>query len=267
MNFFLEIISTNQRLCETFFVFFLVSLLGYSVAMIETNCSLSIVTYQNHHSKFSLDSQVFVISGGAPHLSMASEDDILDLDLETLALPSHSSRDTGYRRKSSDFGLKSGLENGESSLDNIFGSPNTGQTFESSSQMLRRQSLLGSRIFEEKSSTTRTLREVETIGSETIPFIPDISDIDTTENVETPNVVVNTLVNLKDLGTEITKGRAFSEINGTDISILSSRLISEDLLVEQDIPWTWESLLSEVSSILEGDNPESNTPINRIEYL
>lgn len=133
--------------------------------------------------------------------------------------------------------------------------------------MLRKQSLASSRIFEEKSSSNRILREVESIGSETISFIPDISDIETTENIETPNVVVNTLVNLKDLGTEITKRRAFSEINGIDISILSSRLISEDLLLEEDIPWTWESLLSEVSSILEGDNRESNSPINRIEYL
>lgn len=68
------------------------------------------------------------------YMSMASEDDILDLDLETLTLPSHSSRDTGYRRKSSDFGSRSGLENEETSLDNIFGTSNTEQVGRSRSK-------------------------------------------------------------------------------------------------------------------------------------
>jgi len=122
-----------------------------------------------------------------------------------------------------------------------------------------------SRVFDEMKHT-RTVRKVESTESETIPFIPDISDIEATESTGTSNMVTNKLVNLKDLGTEIIKRKTSSEINGIDISILSSRLISENLLIEEDISWTWESLLSEVSTILEGD-VESSTPINRIEYL
>jgi len=58
---------------------------------------------------------------------MASDDDILDLDLETLSIPSHSNREPEYRRRNSYFGSKSGLENDENSLENIFETENSVQ--------------------------------------------------------------------------------------------------------------------------------------------
>ena len=52
------------------------------------------------------------------------------------------------------------------------------------------------------------------------------------------------------------KHQAFSNLCSTDSTILSTRLISQPMVKEDDIPWTWDSLISEVGSYIESNEKE-----------
>lgn len=102
-------------------------------------------------------------------------------------------------------------------------------------------------------------KEVSKINQEEvddIPFIPDLDDLDDIHGVEEedlPNMVVSSLVNMQELDMNVEKRNNLSEIEGIDISLLSSRLLSSKDVEEDDEPWTWESLLSQVTLLVSNE--------------
>lgn len=71
--------------------------------------------------------------------------------------------------------------------------------------------------------------------------------------------MVNKLISLQELESDIIKHQAFSNLCSTDSTILSSRLIAQPLVKEDDAPWTWDSLISEVSSYIERNENEQQS--------
>lgn len=109
-----------------------------------------------------------------------------------------------------------------------------------------------------KTAVNRPRQLIESEENETIPFIPDIDELDDPNgkgSTDVPNnFLVNKLISLQELETDIINHQAFSNLCSTDSTILSSRLIAQPLVKEDDVPWTWDSLISEVSSYIEPNN-------------
>lgn len=114
-----------------------------------------------------------------------------------------------------------------------------------------------SRLFAATSNASVLAREIEINHEEEeeIPFIPDLDDPDDVleSGEDLPNMVVSNLVNMQELDMDVDNRKTFFEIDGIDISLISSRLLTSELLQEDDEPWTWEGLLSQVSFLVDGE--------------
>lgn len=88
-----------------------------------------------------------------------------------------------------------------------------------------------------------------------IPVIPDLEeqqDEDITQTVASaPNVAVNRVATYRELDNDLLKQAAFLTLdNEIDLKLLTKSLSTEADLVEEDKPWDWDRLFTEVTSEL-----------------
>lgn len=88
-----------------------------------------------------------------------------------------------------------------------------------------------------------------------IPVIPDLEDQpeeDITQNIASaPNVAVNRVATYRELDNDLLKQAAFLTLdNEIDLKLLTKSLSTEADLIEEDKPWDWDRLFTEVTSEL-----------------
>lgn len=83
---------------------------------------------------------------------------------------------------------------------------------------------------------------------------------DNTQQTEAPNVRTNRMQALQELDQEIGYSSTTSQLDGIDLSLLTSQLLPQDACVEPDVVWEFDQLFTEVSSLdevdAEQDEPE-----------
>ena len=87
---------------------------------------------------------------------------------------------------------------------------------------------------------------------DTIPVIPDIEDLQDQDFIqqtaEAPTVEINRIDNLEELDKKVRKTPFLSSSNDKiDLTILAINVcLPEDKIRENDIPWTWDSLITDI---------------------
>lgn len=106
-----------------------------------------------------------------------------------------------------------------------------------------------------------------------IPVIPDLEEQqeeDITQSIAyAPNVAVNRVATYRELDNDLLKQAAFLTLdNDIDLKLLTKSLSTEADLVEDDKPWDWDRLFTEVTSELltqwektEESEPQENQPV------
>ena len=81
-------------------------------------------------------------------------------------------------------------------------------------------------------------------------LIPDLEDMDYEAGVavKAPLIESSNLTSYHDLEKDILRHTAFASFENIDMSPLFARLIPEEEIVEDDTPWTWDTLIASVSS-------------------
>lgn len=101
------------------------------------------------------------------------------------------------------------------------------------------------------SSRPRTMMSVRpvTAMSQAGDFIPSLEDLNLVhEASDAPQVAVNQIASYQDLERDRGKHSTSTFLEGNDLSLLLKRLLPEHELIEKDEPWTWDGLISDVSS-------------------
>lgn len=87
-----------------------------------------------------------------------------------------------------------------------------------------------------------------------IPVIPDLEDQqeeDITTIAAAPNVAVNRVATYRELDNDLLKQAAFLTLDGeVDLKLLTKSLSTDVDLIEEDKPWEWDRLFTEVTSEL-----------------
>lgn len=88
-----------------------------------------------------------------------------------------------------------------------------------------------------------------------IPVIPDLEeqqDDDLTVKIAVaPNVAVNRVATYRELDNDLLRQAAFTTLdNDIDLKLLTKNLSTEADLIEEDKPWDWDRLFTEVTSEL-----------------
>ncbi|XP_041353220.1 intraflagellar transport protein 43 homolog A-like isoform X2 [Gigantopelta aegis] len=104
-----------------------------------------------------------------------------------------------------------------------------------------------------------------------IPAIPELEDQqeeDMTSKVAVaPNVAVNRVATYRELDSDLLRQAAFLTLdNEVDLKLLAKSLSTEADVIEDDRPWDWDRLFTEVTSELlldmeKEEQPESEHPI------
>lgn len=107
------------------------------------------------------------------------------------------------------------------------------------------------------------LRESSAVDDDSdtdIPVIPELEDeaIHTAragDMVMAPHVAVNRVATFKELDTDLTRHTGFLSLKlqdggEIDLKLLGEALSGENEVVEEDVPWEWEQIFTEVSSEL-----------------
>ena len=83
-----------------------------------------------------------------------------------------------------------------------------------------------------------------------IPIIPDIEELRDQDFIqqtaEAPNIEINRLDNIEELDKKVRKTPFLSTSDNIDLSILANLCLPEDKVRENDITWTWDSLITDV---------------------
>ncbi|RWS24682.1 intraflagellar transport protein 43-like protein [Leptotrombidium deliense] len=98
--------------------------------------------------------------------------------------------------------------------------------------------------------------------SDAIPVIPDLEDAVVEDLMQQTAAApsLNTFIDYKQLEEAILKHSAFAVFNGIELSVLIKRLVVTNFLEEEDVPWKWSTLISEVSSKTQiQPNPQENS--------
>ena len=113
---------------------------------------------------------------------------------------------------------------------------------------------------DEVMSRPRTMMSVRPVTgmSQVGDFIPTLEDLTLSqENSDAPQVSVNTLASYQDLERDRSRQAVIPSLDGIDLSLLVKRLLPERELVEKDEPWTWDGLISNISSRLQPQSEDS----------
>jgi len=100
-----------------------------------------------------------------------------------------------------------------------------------------------------------TFQERDGDSDNDIPMIPELEDTQapgsTQEVTQAPLVAVNRVTTYKELDSDLMKHVAFLTLdNEIDLKLLGKALCPEPDLVEEDVPWEWDQLFTEVTSEL-----------------
>lgn len=119
-------------------------------------------------------------------------------------------------------------------------------------------------------SRPRTMMSVRPVTAMTdsdyvqmIPDIDDMADEDLRMPAEAPNVLVNKITSLQELEKERVNNLIFNNIDGVSLAPLVARVLPQHEVAEDDKPWTWDNLISDVASQcpdLAGDDVAASTP-------
>lgn len=91
----------------------------------------------------------------------------------------------------------------------------------------------------------------------TIPDLDDFQEEDFAAQVaKAPNVAVNRVATYRELDSDLLKQSTFSTLDNIDLKLLTKYLAAESEIQEDDLPWTWDMLMAEVSTKL---NTEADT--------
>ncbi|XP_052769895.1 intraflagellar transport protein 43 homolog A-like isoform X2 [Mya arenaria] len=102
-----------------------------------------------------------------------------------------------------------------------------------------------------------------------IPVIPDLEDApeeDFTSTIASaPNVAVNRVATFRELDNDLLKQAAFLTLDGEiDLKLLTKSLSTEADLLEEDKPWDWDRLFTEVTSELLTQWEKSEEPTDSV---
>ena len=116
-----------------------------------------------------------------------------------------------------------------------------------------------SNVFEEKFSKAKKKSNfIQDNSDEVIPMIPDLEEVREQELVQqtadAPAVQANKLINFQDLDKDLLKQTTFSSLDGIDLSQLTKFCLPESQVKEDDLPWNWDNLISDVTLRLMNDN-------------
>ena len=116
-----------------------------------------------------------------------------------------------------------------------------------------------SNVFEQKFSKPKKKSNfIQDNSDEVIPIIPDLEEVREQELVQqtadAPAVQVNKLINFQDLDKDLLKQTTFSSLDGIDLSQLTKFCLPESQVKEDDLPWNWDNLISDVTLRLMNDN-------------
>lgn len=109
-------------------------------------------------------------------------------------------------------------------------------------------------------SRPRTMMSVRpvTAMSQVGDFIPSLEDLNLAEETShVPQVAVNKLASYQDLEHDRNKRSLRPTFDGIDITLLLGRILPERELIEKDEPWTWNELISNISSRLQIESEDS----------
>ena len=85
---------------------------------------------------------------------------------------------------------------------------------------------------------------------EEIPVIPDIEELQDQDFIqqtaEAPNVEYNRIDNIEELDKKVLKTLFLSSADNIDLSILADYCLPKDKVRENDVTWTWDSLITDV---------------------
>lgn len=114
---------------------------------------------------------------------------------------------------------------------------------------------------------TTSTTELEVMS--TIPVLEELAEEDMSFQVaEAPNVQVNRVTTIRELDQELHKHSALMTLdNKIDLKILARVLSAEKAVKEDDKPWHWDRLFTEVASELNSEwetlNPDKDGTISR----
>lgn len=115
--------------------------------------------------------------------------------------------------------------------------------------------------------TTSTTELVEVMSA--IPVLEELAEEDMSFQVaEAPNVQVNRVTTIRELDQELHKHSALMTLdNKIDLKILARVLSAETAVKEDDKPWHWDRLFTEVASELNTEwetlNPDKDGTVSR----
>ncbi|GAB6021577.1 Intraflagellar transport protein 43, variant 2 [Chamberlinius hualienensis] len=105
---------------------------------------------------------------------------------------------------------------------------------------------------EDSNDFRRSINDDEDKGN--IGVIPDLDDFleeDFVSQVaKAPNVSVNRVATYKELDNDLHRNSAFVTLNDIDLKALTRYMSLEADVKEDDNPWTWDSLMADISSKL-----------------
>lgn len=123
----------------------------------------------------------------------------------------------------------------------------------------RKSALSG--LFEQERFQSPRLRRLD--SDDDIPIIPDVEDMHDEEHLsdiaDAPRVPTNIIPSLTDLNADLKKQSAFKTFEGVNVSILSKSLYKESEIKEDDSPWSWDLLFTEVTSELRSEWEKNNS--------
>lgn len=114
---------------------------------------------------------------------------------------------------------------------------------------------------------TTSTTELEVMSS--IPVLEELAEEDMSFQVaEAPNIQVNRVTTIRELDQELHKHSALMTLdNKIDLKILARVLSAEKAVKEEDKPWHWDRLFTEVASELNTEwetlNPDKDGTISR----
>lgn len=97
---------------------------------------------------------------------------------------------------------------------------------------------------------------MENNDDDVTPMIPDleeVKDYEMSQQVAEPPTAHNQIISFQELDKNLLKHSAFTSLDGTDLTVLTHFCLPESQVKEDDIPWTWDNLMSDITSKLMSD--------------
>ncbi|XP_046564945.1 intraflagellar transport protein 43 homolog B-like isoform X3 [Haliotis rubra] len=99
--------------------------------------------------------------------------------------------------------------------------------------------------------------EQQSDSDQDIPVIPELEDQQeedmTTKVAVAPNVAVNRVATYRELDNDLLRQAAFLTLDDIDLKLLTKAISPEQDLIEEDRPWDWDRLFTEVTSEMIAD--------------